>query len=265
MAIANLAAYHASLRQRIPFTKTSVISQNVTSVWESLWQGAGTPGAGAGSGNTANGVVPTKATTGAIQFADFSGTGYLTAVEFTASIFVTRIALFDKLFSCGSYSLSSTTTLASQPSYSGRLPGGSYEGLQIWAEKTTTGTGVPTVTITYTNSQGVAGQTTGAQAIGAGNVARLAQQYPLAAGDTGVQKIESVVVGASGAGTVDVFVLRPLWTGVIDKTALDWRRHFMDQTGMPIVFTDSCLVAMAQCNSGTTLPQVDLDLEIASA
>jgi hypothetical protein len=263
VTIATLADYHAALKLRAKLTKSAVLSANVNTAYMSLWQGAGEPGAGSGSGNTANGIVPTKATTGAIQFPDFSGTGYLSAVEFCADQTVTRLVLFDKLFSAGTYALNANVTLASQPSFSSRLPGGSYEGLQLWGEKTGTGNAT-TVTVTYTNSQGVTGHSTGATTVGAGTVARPCTQFPLAAGDTGIQKIESVVVGASG-GTVDIWIVRPLWSGVIDRIPNEARRHFFDLTGLPIVYTDSCLAAALFCNGNTTLPVVDLELEIAAA
>lgn len=174
-------------------------------------------------GNTANGLVPSGATesvawqTPAIRSFN-GGKGYITGVSYSCgnpvNITDTKLVLFDRLFHAGPYSFNSNVALASQPSYSGRVPGGTdYSGIELWAENITGGqTGTPSVEVIYTNQAGTAGHTTGV--IAAPNASnRTMWQLPLASGDSGVQKIENVQVSVASAGAsfLQVFVARRVW------------------------------------------------------
>jgi hypothetical protein len=275
MTIAALADYNGALRERVRFAKTAARSMNANRfAWWTLWDATGgTPAAGTlNVGNTANGLVPTDATTGAPPIVFGSGTGYLTEVIGQAGA-LGRAALYDRLFHAGAYAFNAATSLASQPSYSSRVPGGNYDGTELWIECVTSNTGSQSVAVTYTNQAGTAAQSTGTFVAGtmvAGEMIRL----PLQAGDSGVQKVESVTGTVASAGTFNVLVTRPLWKsyfpllGTASATGpAREMREWLTRTNMPIVFGDSCL-AMQFCyyqpNTAAT-PQLDFEFEVASA
>jgi hypothetical protein len=210
---------------------------------------AGQPGAGTLAGaSTAAGVVPTDGTTGCPPINSFTGgnTGYLSAIDFGMSL-AGRLRLADVLFKAGAYSFNSNVTLAAQPSYSGRIPNSDYKGTEIWIECVLAFTGNLTVTITYTNQDGTTGKSTSLATGTALTVGRM-MQVPLAAGDTGVQKIESVVGTIATVGTFNVLVLRPIWMGRVYVGGAGGT-HGPDATDLPVVFDTSALIAQAAMDS----------------
>jgi hypothetical protein len=261
MAIASFDDWIASVKQTVIYFRNGTRT-SVAALWFVIRDLTGNPGVGtlAGSSTTA-GVVPTDATAGHPAINDFAGgaTGYLTQMEFGSTV-ACRLMLADMLWIGGAYSYNSAVTLSSQPSYASRLPNGSYNGLEMWVEVVTAFTGNPTITITYTNQAGTAGQSTSISAT-APTLGRFIQ-VPLAAGDSGIQKIESVTGTVATAGTFNVVILRPLWTGRVAATN-SGDVHGLDKTGMPIVFQDSALVAYVNADSTSTgVPE--LRFEIAS-
>jgi hypothetical protein len=264
MAIVNLDGIIGAAKQKIPYTKTA--SRTTTSTaWYSLWDLAGQPSAGnlatVGGTNTA-GVVPTDATTGAPNINAFGGgaKGYLSIVDFSSNV-AGRLQIVDRLFNAGAYSFNSNVTLSAQPSYSARVPGGTdFGGLEIWFECITAFTGNPTLTVTYTNQAGTTGRSTGAVAFGFAPTLGRMLQLPLQAGDSGVQKIESVVCSVATVGTFNILVLRPLWSGRVQvANAADV--HGLDRVGMPEIYTDSCLQLIVNVD-GTTSGIPDLLLDV---
>jgi hypothetical protein len=268
MSILTLAQYHAARKQIVTLAKNgSTASQSQTPTWvsTSIYQ-TGDPVAMSASGNTTTGVVPTSATAGAAAIEPFSGTGYVTGVDFVSD-FAGRIVLYDRLFHAGSFSTAvGVTSLSSQPSYSSRVPGGTdFRGTQIWVECFVGSGGANasnTYRVQYTNQDGTPGQVTGTVQK-QNNVMGWCVQLPLAAGDTGVQTIENFeVVSAASAPTVSVFVARPLWSGRVQFNGRSYS-HWLDQTGMPQVFSDSCLCLMNSFD--VTSPKHDVRVEIASS
>lgn len=263
MAISSINDYLASAKQRLQFTKT-VARTTVAAGWFSLFDIAGVPGAGTLAGtSTAAGVVPNDSIAGypAINAFDGGATGYLSRVDFSSSV-ACRIALFDRLFVCGAYAFNANTTLASQPSYSGRLPNTDYKGLEIWVETVTAATGNQTWNVTYTDQDGNTGATTGATGIGAAPTVGRCWQLPFAAGDNGVQAITNVTGGTGSAGTANIMVLRPLWDGRI-KIANDGDLHSLIETGLRQVYDTSALFMMVSTDS-TASGVPDVNIEIAN-
>lgn len=256
-----------SAKQYLAWVKTAART-TVATGWFSLFDLAGNPGAGtlAGTSTTA-GVVPTDATAGCPVIDAFGGgaTGYLAQVDFGCSV-ACRMKLFDMVFKAGAYGFAAgTTNLSAQPSYSARMPNGSYKSTQIWIEVTTafvTGTAWQ-VQVTYTNQDGTTGRTgvilpaTAAAGLTVGRMYQLALQ----AGDSGVQKIESVIVTNGGtamtAGNFNVLVLRPLWSGRV-KIANDGDVHDLAKTAMPVVFTDSAIIGCISTDSTSSgIPEME--------
>jgi len=267
MAISTFDGFIASAKQYFSLAKTGGRT-TVATGWFSTFDLAGNPGAGVLAGtSTAAGVVPTDATTGCPTINAFGGgsTGYLAQVDFGSSV-ACRMKLFDMVFKAGAYAFTAgTTTLASQPSYVSRMPNSDYGDTQIWIEVSTaftTGTAWQ-VQITYTNQVGTAGRTgiilpaTAAANLTAGRMYQLGLQ----AGDTGVQKIESVIVTNGGtamtAGAFNVLVLRPLWSGRV-KIANDGGLHNLNDTALPIVFADSAItLAVAADSTSMGIPEIE--------
>jgi len=264
MSIATLDQYIAAAKQQVNIVKTSART-TIAAAWFSLWDLAGNPGAGtlAGTSTTA-GVVPDDTTAGTPLLNAFGGgaSGHITTVDFGCSV-ACRMSLSDLLWKGGAYPFNASVTLSAQPSYSARVPGGTdFTGTQIWIEAVTAFTGNLSVAVTYTNQAGVTGRTTGTVATGTAPTLGRLIQLPLQAGDTGVQKIESVTATVSTVGTFNVLVLRPLWTGRA-RIANDGDSHGLDKTGMPQVFATSALFLAIAADS-TTSGVPELQVEIAN-
>jgi len=270
MAITSGDTYIAASKQILPYTKTASVTTTATTRFTTFGV-AGNPGAGTRAMTTAlTGAVPNGQTdVGYPPITTFGGsnTGYLTRVQYANSV-VTRMEIWDKLFGINITPLTalSTFTLATQASYSSRVPGGTnYSGLRLFLEITTalaTATAL-TVTVTYTNQAGTTGRTTGAVTMANYTVDRWIE-LPLQAGDSGIQKIDTVVLGGTvaTAGAFNVIVARPLWTNrvnIANGGGLDG----IDRTGMPIVYNTSALVVTTIADS-TSSGVPDLNIEITN-
>ncbi len=237
----------------------------VASTWFSVFDLAGNPGAGVLAGtSTAAGVVPTDATAGCPVINAFTGsnTGYLEAIDFGSTV-ACRLRLYDMLFKAGAYAFNAAVTLAAQPSFSSRVTlngSADYKGVQIWLETVTAFTGLQSIAVTYTNQDGTAGRTTGTIATGVAPTVGRLLQLPLQAGDTGVQKIESVTSTVATVGTFNVLLLRRLWSARV-KIANDGDTHGPDKTGMTVLFADSALYMMiAPDSTATGIPEISASI-----
>ena len=270
MAITTLDGYIGSAKQRVIWMKTGTRTL-VAAMPYTVFDIAGSPGAGTlAIGNTANGIVPVNGNNGYPRIYTFSGNiGYLSKVEFGGSV-ACCFDLHDRLFAAGAYTYAAqTNSLTSQPSYSSRLVGVNYGGLQAWIEVVTsfsTGTAW-TCRITYTDQDGNTGAvgvdlpTMAAAALPIGRM----YQLPLAAGDSGLQKIESVVVTNGGtamtAGTFNVMVFRPLWFGRV-MVANGGDVHDLLRTGFPQIFDTSALYTILYADA-TAVGLPDICMQIA--
>lgn len=275
MPITSLDGYIASAKQQISLTKVASRT-SVAAAWFSVFDLAGNPGAGALAGtSTAAGVVPSGSagtlTAGVPVINNFGAStqGQLAVVDFGNTV-AARLMVADCLFKAGAYTFNAAQALAAQPSYASRIPlqnaAADYTGTQVWIEAVTAFTGNPSVAVTYTNQAGVAGRSTGTFATGSALTIGRMMQLPLQAGDTGVQKIESVTATVATVGTFNVLVLRPLWTGRV-RLANDGDVHGLDRTGLPQVFDNSAaagasaLMLLVNADSTATgIPEVLLEI-----
>lgn len=267
MAITSGDGYIAAAKQFARVTKTQTAT-TVAAQWHTLLDRNGTPGAGSLSvGNTANGLVPTDATSGFPAINTISNTGYLTRVNFSNSV-ACRMHLYDRLFHAGSVSMTTlaTTTLTSQPSFSSRIPGGTdYTSTEIWLEiNTAVSATATTISVSYTNDSGTSGRTTGASASLSGFITGRLINMPLQAGDKGVQRIDSVTVGGTVAttGTFNVIIARPLATSMRVPVAGFGDILGLDRTGMPQVWDTSALWPIIAPDS-TSSGAPDMLIELA--
>jgi hypothetical protein len=259
MAITTFDGFIASAKQYFSIGKT-VTRPAVANSWVTVFDVNGNPGAGVLAGtSTAAGIVPTDATAGFPKINAFGGgsTGYLAQVDYGNTV-ACRMKIFDLLFKAGAYAFNANTTLAAQPSFSSRVPGGTdFTDTQIWIEAVTAFTGNLSIAVTYTNESGTAGRTTGTVPTGIAPILGRMLQLPLQAGDSGVQKINSVVATGSTAGTFNVLVMRPIWSGRC-RMINDGDVHDLAKTAIPIVYEDSALYTVVIPDSTSTgIPEIE--------
>ena len=262
MTISSLDQFIAAASQRLSLLKT-VSRASVATIPFSVFDVAGNPGAGVLSGtNTTAGVVPTDATAGCPTINPFGGgaTGYIGGVTFGNTV-ASRLRVFDLLWKGGAYAFNAAVTLSEQPSYASRVPGGTdFTNTEIWLEAVTAFTVNQSIAVTYTNQDGVTGRTTSTIATGAAPIVGRILQLPLQAGDTGVQKIESVTSTVSTAGTFNVLVMRRLWEGRC-RSANDGDVHDLLKTGMPQIFADSALfLQVISDTTSTGIPELQFEI-----
>lgn len=270
MAITTGDGYVAAAKQLVRICKTQTAT-TVAAQWHTVLDRSGMPGAGSLSvGNTTNGVVPTDATAGFPLINSFAGgaTGYLTGINYSSTV-ASRIHLYDRLYHAGSVSMTSlaTTTFSSQPSYSGRIPGGTdYNNTEIWIEiNAAVSATATTIAVAYTNEAGTTGRTTGATGTLSGYITGRLIQMPLQAGDKGVQRIDSVTVGGTVAttGSFNVIVARPLITSMRVPVVAAGDILGLDRTGMPELYDTSALWPVVAADS-TSSGVPDMLIEIAN-
>lgn len=249
--------------QRQHYMKTQA-QVTVAGQWSSLWDRAGRPGAGSFAiGNVAAGVIPTKATAGAIPFTNPVALlkNYLASLNGNSSV-ASVVMLYDRLWHAGSFGLGAlgAQALAGQPALT--RPDAAGEDAEIWLEIASAfAAGATTIEVTYTNSLGVAGRTTGASAPLASVIIGRMFPMPLQAGDTGVQKIESIIVGgATNTGTVNVLLLRKLAQGSMPAVATGFDKDSF-ALGLPEISPDACLaVAVLPLSTSSGTPMLELGI-----
>jgi hypothetical protein len=260
MAILTLDDYISSKKQLQVFFK-SATTTTVAAAPFSVFDLAGQPGAGTlAAGNTTSGIVPTSSTTGypTINTFDSGATGYLSRVEFSSTV-ACRLTLYDRLFVAGAFAFNANTTLSSQPSFASRVPNSNYNGLELWIETVTAFTGTPSFQIGYLNQNG-SSKNTGVVSAGSALTLRRCFQMPLASGDTGIQRIDSVACTVATAGTFNVMILRPLWTGRV-VIANSGDIHDLLRTGLIQVFQDSALYLLVTADSTSSgLPYIHFEI-----
>ena len=120
-------------------------------------------------------------------------------------------------------------------------------------------TGNQSIRITYLDQDGNAGDT-GTIATGVAPIISRCYPVPLASGDVGVQRIDSVVSTVSTAGTFNVLVVRPLLIMRIPGAGTGFDMDML-RTGMPEVFADSALAVYVRPDSTASgVPEVYFEI-----
>lgn len=258
MPLTSLNSYINAVKQQPRWLKTGART-TIAAIPFTLFDIAGSPGAGAlAIGNTANGVVPDDSVAGYPVIDAIAGVGYLTRVEFGWNV-PGRFAVYDRLFAAGAYAFNADITLASQPSFAARVPVANYKGLELWCEAVTAFTGSPSFQINYLDQDGNAGDT---GVIGSGAALILGRMFrmPLAAGDSGVSRIDRVRGTVASGGTFNVLVMRRLWEGRV-KIANDGDIHDLLRTGAPRVYPTSALyVVITPDSTASGLPEITMEI-----
>ena len=229
--------------------KTQLASKGA-GFFQSLWQAAGYPAAGAVPA-TGAGVIPTLATQGAMVFAAPGAlTAYLSRLDLAATAAQT-IFIADRLW----HGSGLNGTLATAQAINGPTTNrnGAGVGNQLWLEiYAATGATAATLTVSYTNSAGVAGRST-TIAMPTSPVVGQMTPIPLAAGDVGIQSVQSATLSVS-TGTAGNFGLTILQqTGLISVTASNvGTSKGAYETGMTLIDPNACLFPYVLCTSANT-------------
>ena len=222
---AGLGAYTGN---SISFMKTGTAA-DTAGYWYGTFKDAGFPGAWAPGTPGVNGRV-----TDGTQSADYGsipvknpavGGNFLTEIQWAASVNHTHL-LFDVLWVNSGLSVTSTSTAQAitTPTLPARDVNGTTNGegcmIGILFSAASTLAAVNALsTVSYTNSKGVSGRTATMTAVQGSQlpatpVIGTIAWYNLAAGDTGVQSIQSFNIGATSwlTGTIHLFIARDIAT-----------------------------------------------------
>ena len=161
------------------------------------------------------------------------------------------LTCFDLCWACSGLSGTSTTaqTITGFTGLPARESTGA--GLEIWVGcSSAIGATAHNVTVSYTNSAGVAGRTTVSTAGIASMPAGRMYQLPLASGDTGVQSIQSLTLSASSgtAGNLWLMIIERYWSAPIPSPNIPSNEDFWDLKGQR-TSDEACLLF---ANLGTT-------------
>ncbi len=250
MAIVSLDQLLAASNQLKSFGKVSMTAK-AAGTFQSLWTAAGLPAAGANPASLAM-VIPTSATAGALRFENpATGLSYISKISSSQQTIGTLI-LYDRI--AHSSGLNGTLTTAQAVNGAALTRHTTGEDVELFLEVyAATGATASNVTISYTNSAGVAGRTTPAIAMQVTPVAGQMLPIPLQAGDTGIQSVQSVTLSASTAtaGNFGITLVKRIaeipitvaGTGVVlDPFAL----------GFPKIEDNACLSMMVVTSTTST-------------
>lgn len=226
----------------------------------SLWQYDGMP---AGGAVPTVAEVPTRTTQGALPFAVPGGSREKWLIGASIAPLVAGVfLLYDRLFHIGGLNATLTTAQTVQGSPASpaltRNTGGAGK-FAFYEIYTTIGTTGATLTMTYTDQDGNTGSTSTINigATGFREVTR-AQRIPLAAGDSGIQSVQSVQLSATTgtAGNFGITIAQPLaWIPVGAVGIAGWRDYTTGLPGIPAIDPNACL-SLLFIPAAATAPEV---------
>ena len=116
-------------------------------------------------------------------------------------------------------------------------------------------TGSQSIRIQYLDQGGAAGDT-GTIATGVAPIVGRMFQMPLAAGDSGLQRVDVVTSTVSTVGTFNVHVMRWLWGCRVNGANQGVVANLL-QNGLPLIYGDSALrVVVTADSTATALPSI---------
>lgn len=246
--------------QKVPRGGGVAASVPIVGRWQSTWTYDGAPGAGA---VPTSGAIPTRTTTGALNFTAPGGSREKFMISaFMAAQTPGTYSIYDRLFHIGGLSGASTADQTVQgspasPALTRNTGGaGNFAFVEIYS---ILGSSSVTLTMTYTNQNGTAGQTATINIGGTGfrDATRL-QRITLAAGDTGVRAVEKVKLSAStgSPGNFGITIGQPLINfaiGAGGQCAV--RDYTTGLPGIPAIDANACL-AFAYMPSVAAAPEI---------
>jgi len=217
MAITTLDGAIAGMQWARPFTKAATPTL-VAGRPQSLWGLAGNPGAGAW--NTSLAGVALSSTSaqvaGQIPFSDPAAGGtYLARFQGQATIAGTLL-LCDRLWHNGGFTITSNAAQTiNSATWPARDAAGSTNGLGVLVGleiSAAAGAAAPTISVSYTNSDGTSGRTA-TNWFATANSPSAGSFFPigLQSGDQGVRSVQTLTLSASWvSGTMNLVAYRPL-------------------------------------------------------
>jgi hypothetical protein len=258
MAIPTLDDAVLGARPTVDFSKVAT-GTLVAGRPHSLWQLAGTPGAGAAAANTAGGVVPTNATPGALSHGNpAAGEAHLLDFLVGSSAQAGTLYLCDRLLhiqgNSGGTAIDETlttsqtinsTTLPSRCPTSAvdDTPSTNGHGVRAAVEVVSaTGAGTPTLTIGYTASDGTAGRTaTNIDPTVATSASGAFYRLGLQAGDLGVRSWQTYQQSATWtSGQVNLVLYRVIKAVPLLAAGVPFQGDWYTLGG-PRIYDNSCL------------------------
>jgi hypothetical protein len=249
MAITTLDGAIAGMRAPVPIIKTGIATAAVGAMrGYTPWYAAGNPGASVANAAGINGDAVTPADGTAVQGRiprtnPGAGNAYLARLAINASTPGT-LWLIDRLWHNSGLVVTSTAAQAITPAaLPARCGDGTANGANIMAAvewSATGGAGVPTVTLTYTDQDGNAGNTGTFTGVATPPVGTF-EIFTLAAGDTGIRAPTSFIQSATRtSGTMHLVLFRVL--AQVEVTAANIGNAIDALTsGMPQIYNDSIL------------------------
>jgi len=253
MAITTMDQLVAALANaQIVQTYDASLTAKAAGTFSSLWEAGGFPGSGS-TPATGAGAAPTNSTAGALPLTNPSGSNtlYLARLGVTGAT-IGSVTLYDRLVhTSGLVANIITSQTVSSTALTRQTTGA---GVMCWAEiYTPTGATPENCTITYTNSASV-GSRSGTIAFPASPVAGQMLPMTLAAGDEGVQSVQSVQFGTTTgtAGNWGItlgydFALAPIQIANVAAPPLDYAA-----LGLPVIETNACLALRVLCSTTST-------------
>lgn len=249
MAITTLDGAIAGMQAPVPLVKVGITTAAVGAMrGYSPWYANGNPGASVANAAGVNGDAVTPADGTAVQGRiprtnPGTGNAYLARLGISASTAGT-LWLIDRLWHNSGLTVTSTAAQAITPAtLPARSGDGTTNGANVMAAiewSATGGTGTPTVTLTYTDQAGNAGNTGTFTAVASPPVGTF-EIFTLAAGDTGIRAPTSFIQSATRtSGTMHLVLFRVL--AQVEVTAANIGNAIDALTsGMPRIYDDSVL------------------------
>lgn len=249
MAIISVDGIIAGAKPPISIYKPSLAAK-AAATFASLWVGAGSPVAGAKQGSLA-GAIPTKDTTGAIQFTNPTAPNLLYLISMVLmSTAIGGFSLYDRLW----HNSLINTTIATEQVFNGsaltRYTDG--VGVDIWLEcYTNSGSTGVTLTVKYYNTLNVLKTTT--VSVPASMVANQMIRVPLLAGDF-LKSVYSCQLSATTgtAGDWGITVLKKIADIPVMLANSGPPHQDFAALGMPEIETDACLAFMVLASGTAT-------------
>jgi len=222
----------------------------------SLWEGNSMPPAG-GSGTPLSGRNCNSTITGALAFTNATAPNENRVINITAMPTAANLGsliIYDRVLDIGGIDMGITSPQAVSMGALPRYATGA--GVQMFLEVSTTITGAPIFTVSYTDQTGSAGVTP-AVTCSANNLGRFAYNglsyLPLAAGDTGVRGVTSITFSTSGGGTGRLVLAKQIASLPLLSLGAVVEKDFVTQTPrLPLLPGDHCISFFLMSTSGTT-------------
>lgn len=250
MAITTLDGVIAGMQAPQPIVKVGIATAAVGAMrGYTLWYAAGNPGASTANAAGINGQAVTPAVTAATiggrlrRTNPVSGNAHLARLAMRASQ-PGVLWLIDRLWHNSGLVVTSTAAQAiAAAALPARSGDGTVNGANVMAAmewSATGGAGVPTVTLTYTDQDGNAGNTGTFTAVASPPVGTF-EIFTLAADDTGVRAPTSFIQSATRtSGTMHLVLFRVLAQVEVNSANLGSAIDAIT-SGMPRIYDDSIL------------------------